>query len=106
MEDILIKLGKRIADLRIKKGLTQEQLAELINYSTNHIAKLETAKTNPSFELLVNIAKCLNVELKDLFNFSEYKSIKYIKNEFKNLINTSDEKQLQLMYKIFNSLIK
>ena len=69
MNDTLVMLGKRIADLRTKRGFTQEKLAELIEYSTNHISKLELARTNPSFDLLVNISKALDVEMKELFNF-------------------------------------
>ena len=53
MNEELIILGKRIADLRNKRGFTQDKLAELIDYSTNHVAKLESARTNPSFALLV-----------------------------------------------------
>ncbi len=104
MNDELIILGKRIAFLRKKRGLTQEKLAELIGYSTNHIAKLELAGTNPSFELLVNLANALNIELKELFNFDEYQSTKYIKKEFEKLLHSSEEKKLKLLYKIYQSL--
>ena len=69
MNNTLTMLGKRIADLRAKRGFTQEQLAEKLEYSPNHISKLESARTNPSFELLVNISKALNIEIKELFNF-------------------------------------
>ena len=59
--DELILIGKRIAEIRCKRGLTQEKLAEIINYSANHIAKLESARTNPSFDLLVNFSKSISV---------------------------------------------
>ena len=75
MDDKLVLLGKRIAHLRAKKGFTQEKLAEIVNYSTNHISKLELARTNPSFDLLVNIAKAFNIELKELFNFDDFENI-------------------------------
>lgn len=101
MEDILVILGKRIAYLRNKRGLTQEKLAELVNYSTNHIGKLESARTNPSFELLVSLSKALDVELMELFNFSEYKDSNYIKKELNNFIASSDEKKLKILYKIY-----
>ena len=69
MEETLKSLGKQIAKLRQQKGLTQEKLAEYTNYSTNHISKLELARTKPSFDILIAIAKALNIELKELFNF-------------------------------------
>ncbi len=71
MEDRLYKFGKRIAELRTKRKMTQEQLAELIDYSPNHISKLELARTNPSFNIIVKIADALHVDLKDLFDFEE-----------------------------------
>lgn len=104
MNDTLILLGKRIAYLRNKRGFTQEKLAEMVDYSTNHISKLELARTNPSFELLVNLANALNIELKELFNFDEYQSTKYIKKEFEKLLHSSEEKKLKLLYKIYQSL--
>ena len=86
--DELTLLGKRIAELRSKCGLTQEKLAEMVNYSSNHIAKLESARTKPSFDLLVNIAKALNVNLNDLFDFDSINTIEYIKNDKDELIPT------------------
>ncbi len=104
MNDTLILLGKRIAYLRNKRGFTQEKLAEMVDYSTNHISKLELARTNPSFDLLVNIANALNIELKELFNFDKYQSTKYIKKEFEKLLHSSEEKKLKLLYKIYQSI--
>lgn len=104
MNNTLTMLGKRIADLRAKRGFTQEQLAEKLEYSPNHISKLESARTNPSFELLVNISKALNIEIKELFNFDEYQSTTFIKKEFDKLIQESEPKKLKLLYKIYRSI--
>ena len=56
MADILYNFGRKLAEIRNQKGMSQEKLAEMIGYSTNHISKLELARTNPSFELLIKIA--------------------------------------------------
>jgi len=104
MKNELVALGKRIAELRIKHGLTQEKLAELTQYSTNHIAKLESARTNPSFELIVAIAKALKVETKDLFSFEEQNTPQYIRNKFEEIIKTADENTVKLLYKFYNTL--
>lgn len=100
----LILIGKRIAEIRIKRGLTQEKLAEMVNYSANHIAKLESARTNPSFNLLINIAKAMNVEMKDIFNYQDINSIEYIKRELLNSINTADDNTIKLLYKFYKTL--
>ncbi|MBQ8459159.1 helix-turn-helix transcriptional regulator [bacterium] len=104
MEQTLKALGKRIAYLRNKKGLTQEQLAELVHYSTNHISKLELARTKPSFELLFEISKALDIELREIFNFEEFKDIKYIKSVLKKVINSSDSKKVKLVYNLFRAI--
>ena len=39
-----LEIGRRIQKLRREKGLTQEQLAERLNVSTVHLAKIETGK--------------------------------------------------------------
>ena len=106
MQTILVQLGQRISELRQNRGLTQEKLAELVQYSPNHISKLETARTNPSFELIVNIAKALNVDLYELFNFDNKnrhnKTTSEIKNEINSILNNANKKKLELIYKIAN----
>ena len=100
----LVILGKRIAYLRAKNGFTQEMLAEIVNYSTNHISKLELARTNPSFELLVKIANAFHIDLKELFNFDEYNDIDYMKEKLNETIKHADEKFIKILYKIQENL--
>lgn len=100
----LVLLGKRIAHLREKQGLTQENLAEKIHYSPNHISKLESARTNPSFDLLLKIAHALNLEIFELFNYKQQKSqLELMKNEIQNLLNTNQKKEIELIYKIYKA---
>ena len=44
--------GKRIAKLRKDKGLTQEQLAESLNISTDYVGKMENGRYGGSVDLL------------------------------------------------------
>ncbi len=100
----LALIGKRIAELRNKRGLTQEKLAEMVNYSANHIAKLESARTNPSFDLLVNISKALDIEVKDLFNFDTISTIEYMKKDLISTIETADNDTIRILYKFKQTL--
>ncbi len=57
---------------RIRKNLTQEQLAEISEISTKHITKIENCKVTPSSYLLYKIAMALNTSMdrlatKDVF---------------------------------------
>jgi len=63
------KLGKRIADFREKKGLTQPQLGALLNKDFQSISRLENGRVNASGYLLKQIAKSLGVTMNELFDF-------------------------------------
>ena len=62
----LQKFGKNIAKYRKMKHLSQNQLAEILDISREHLAKIETAKRKISLGLLFSLCNVLNVEEKDL----------------------------------------
>ena len=51
---------------RVKKGFTQEKLAEISEISTKHITKIEKGKVTPSIYLVYKIAKALEVTIDTL----------------------------------------
>lgn len=53
-------IGIRIRAARMKKGMTQEQLAEAVSVGTPHISHIETGKTVPSLKTLINIINTLD----------------------------------------------
>ncbi len=61
--------GKNIAKHRKAKKLTQNELAELLDISREHLAKIETAQRGISIKLLFKLSEVLNVPEKDFFNF-------------------------------------
>lgn len=60
-------IGNRVKDLRIKKGLTQEELADRAELSKGFISQLERDLTSPSISTLVDILQCLGTDLSDFF---------------------------------------
>ena len=62
-------LGKRLAEVRKQKNVTQEQLAEDANLSLSQIARIETGVINTSVNNIYIIAKALDVQPKTLFDF-------------------------------------
>ena len=63
------KLGKRIKFLREQSHLTQEKLAERAEISLDYLGKIEVNINRPGLVTIFKIAKALNIETKDLFNF-------------------------------------
>ena len=67
--EIYAAIGKNIKKYREHKKYTQQQLADKINKSLNFVGKIEVAFCHPSLNTLIDIAKTLDIELKDLFEF-------------------------------------
>lgn len=65
----LLSLGKNIKKYRKAKKLSQNQLAELIDLSREHLACIETGKEFISLRKLFLIADVLNVPLTCLIDF-------------------------------------
>ncbi|MDD5005057.1 MAG: helix-turn-helix transcriptional regulator [Candidatus Omnitrophica bacterium] len=65
-----IMLGKKIKELRRKRGITQEQLAELIGTSYKYLQRIES-KNPPDVRLttIVRLAKALKVKPAELLKF-------------------------------------
>ena len=86
-------LGKRIKELRKNRGLTQEQLAELISIETSSLSGIESGRHFPSLPTLEKISIHLNVEIKSLFEFGHIKTCEEIRREIiKNIDKLSSEK--------------
>lgn len=68
--DLLKKVGKRIQDLRVSKGLTQVDLVGKIegDIDTTNISRIESGRTNPTIHTLYRIAIALEVSLTDLID--------------------------------------
>ena len=54
---------------RLLKGLTQEQLAEMVGVRRETIMRLEAGKYNPSLKLAIDISKSVNTPIEELFIF-------------------------------------
>ena len=61
----------QVARLRILRGLTQEQLAELVGTKQPSIARLESGKTAPRLDLLRRVVEALGGKLTILIELEE-----------------------------------
>lgn len=87
-EEALKSIGYNIKLARLKKGLTQEVLAERCNVSTKYISALERGITSGSISLIIDICNILEITPNYIFN----KSIN-IKNS-NDIINIFDSETL------------
>lgn len=57
------KLGTRITKLRLEKGLTHEQLAEMTGMFVGELIRLEKGRNNIKLTDLINVANALDVSI-------------------------------------------
>jgi len=60
-------VGQRIKSLRVKKGISQEYLAETLGLTQSTLARIEQGKAKLAAGLLPDVCKTLEVELEDIF---------------------------------------
>ena len=56
-----------LKDIRTKKKMSQQELADLVGVSRNTISSLETGQYEPSTKLALVLAIALDVKIEDLF---------------------------------------
>ena len=65
--DFLTFLGKRVRELRSRRGMTRKQMSQEADVSERHLAQLESGEGNISVVLLQRIAAALHVPIANLF---------------------------------------
>lgn len=89
-EDIFVRLGNKLKNVRKTRGLTQEELSALSGVSTRHISKIEKGVMNSSYEILTQIAAALGMT-PDYFFASD---------------NDEDENNIQLLISLYKGCPK
>jgi transcriptional regulator with XRE-family HTH domain len=68
-ETFLINLGSHIRQIRERKNLSQQNLADICDLPKTTIGRIERAEMNTTIKTLVKIANALEIEPKELLNF-------------------------------------
>ena len=96
MDNIKAKVGEKIKQFRVMRGLTQHDLAEKIGLTEKQISKIETGVHYPQFENFVKILDVLNIDMKD-FDFEQPTSPKTnsLKKSILKVINRANDEELK-----------
>ncbi len=105
--DIKREIGEKIKRVRKQRGLTQEQLAEIMEISSRNLSNIELGNSFPKPETLEKFLSALNITTQTLFSNDSIKSDEELLKDINFLINSiqHDHKTLELIYKILNDLI-
>ncbi|MCE5227844.1 MAG: helix-turn-helix domain-containing protein [Porphyromonadaceae bacterium] len=100
-----ILLGRRIRTLRTAKGLTQQELGNRADVDYKFIGEIERGNMNPSFKVLVKIAKTLDVELPEILRFEqEISDKKELESRITKILKTLSVEKLQNVLLLLRTL--
>lgn len=71
--DVYDSIGERIRELRKRKGLSQENVAEALDISVKHLSKIERDEVSFSVPILIKISMYFEVSSDYILKGEEYK---------------------------------
>lgn len=75
-------IGAKIRDLRLKNGLTQEELADRAELSKGYISQLENDLTSPSIATLTDILTLLGSSLSEFFSDGDSGAFTFTRDDY------------------------
>ena len=98
-------VGVRIKEIRVRRKLTQEQLAEKIEINPKYLSSIERGLENPTFNTFIKLSESLNVNIDDIFNQIQIEDPAQKRSLINSLLNKADDEQLKLAYRILSVII-
>jgi transcriptional regulator with XRE-family HTH domain len=68
--DVEKRFGAKLAYVRKSRKLSQMKLAEIVDMNFNYIGQIERGEANVTIKTMHILANALDIELKELFDFS------------------------------------
>ena len=99
-------IGQRIKIARIKKGITQEAVADIIDITPAHMSNVETGKTKVSLPTLIEIANALSVSVDVLLCDNVLASQNIFKGEAKEICDEYETRFLVDLLKCAKSAMR
>ncbi len=90
-----MNIGLKLKELRILKGLTQEELADRAELSKGFISQLERNLTSPSIATLLDILQCLGTTIGEFFNESPEEQIVFGKSDYFEKLDTELKNEIK-----------
>lgn len=101
-----VLLGQRIRTARLSSGLSQEQLAEMVGLSSQHISHTEVASTKISLPSLVKIANALHTSVDKLLSDNIHESKSYLLDDVQAVFSDCDPDEVYVMLEAASAVKK
>ena len=98
-------VGVRIRDIRAKKRITQEQLAEKMGISSKYLSSIERGKENPTLNTLIRLAEGLDVDLGEVFRDLEMEDPAKRRELVLDMVRNAGEDQMRGIAKFLGAVL-
>jgi transcriptional regulator with XRE-family HTH domain len=98
------KFGGLVRSVRKSRKLKIWQVAEKVDVEVKHLGRIERGERQPSFDLIISLAKCLNVSPSKFFDFESTADPKTLRKNIDHLLFGLDAKQLGQAHQILDTL--
>ncbi len=93
-------IGERIRKARIKKGYTQEQFAEYMDFSVAYVSRIENGKTHINLKRLNQLCTLLDTSESYILNGASSNSSSYLNSELSSILKDCSLEDKELIYQI------
>ena len=102
-----LRLGNRIAEMRMARGLTQMDLAEKTGLSVTYIGYIEQGKRHGKFETYVQIVAAMGYSLNDLMVMELDSDLTdYLGWELSSVLSACDENKQESIVRIVRDMVQ
>ena len=99
-------LGKKIREARLKKGYTQQTLAEKADVAEMYISQIERGLKMPSMNLFIKIITALDISSDYILRDEVPSGKNYVYNEFTKKLDSLSPKQRRAAMEILDAYIR
>jgi len=100
-------IGARIKELRRRRRLSQEALAEIVGISPKYMSSIERGKENPTLDTLMRIADAMEVAIVELFVVDHQgKSAKELKAFIAQVMKDGDMDRLTTAARVMKAIFQ
>lgn len=99
--------GQGVRAARKARKMNLGQLAEKADMGVKHLGRIERGEKQPSFELIIALAKAMNVSPSVFFQFDDARADqKFLKEQLRLLLQAQDTKQLQKACRVLRLMLE
>jgi transcriptional regulator with XRE-family HTH domain len=99
------QFGSLLRSVRKSRKLKIWQLAERVDIEVKHLGRIERGDRQPSFDLIIALAKCLNVSPSEFFDFDSTADPKTLRKNIDQLLSGLDPERLRHARKALSALL-